>query len=318
MLGVASRPCRKPHAWLLDRVRWGDIRLEGGMEAALSRRRSTPVPSTRQPGARALLSLAGLVSLAGLAPAPSAAEQSTKPPLPRPADQPGFYGRLGIGVDWPEGSRYRDANCASSAPPALFGCGDGDDGRPLGADGHFDATPVLDTGVGYRINSWLRAEALLSWRPDMDFSGQSNFLGAGSHQPVSGTVSSLAGFGMAYVDLPRMGKVRPFLGAGLGAARNRMGAMTYGFPSLSSTATTTTPGGSSTDLAYLLTAGVSMPLGDRVDLDLAYRFTDLGQLQTDAGLATVVRTSGSRSIDIGSTKANLQSHGVMLSLRYRF
>jgi len=308
------------------------------IEAALKRFRSTPMPSARVPGAATFLYLAGLVSLAGLAPAlgetlsvipedqpknaaaaPTPAEQGPNTPLSRPADQPGFYGRLGIGVDWPEGSRYRDANCASTATLALYGCGNGNDGRPLGADGHFDATPVLDTGVGYRINSWLRAEALLSWRPDMDFSGQSNFLGAaGSNQPVSGTVSSLAGFGVGYVDLPRMGNVRPFLGAGLGVARNRMGAMNYGFPNLSATATTTTPSGSNTDLAYLLTAGFSVPLGDRFDLDLAYRFTDLGQLQTDAGPATVVRSSGTRSIDIGSTKANLQSHGVMLSLRYRF
>lgn len=213
---------------------------------------------------------------------------------PRPADQPGFYGRLGVGVDWPEGNRYRDANCASTEPPALFGCVDGDDGRPLGAPGEFDATPVLDA-------------ALLSWRANMDFSGQSNFLGAGANQPVNGSVSSLAGFGVAYVDLPRIGQ-----------ARNRMGSMTYGFPSLSATATTTTPGGSRTDLAYLLTAGFSVPLGERFDLDLAYRYTDLGQVQTASGQATVVRASGTRSIAIGGTKADLRSHGVMLSLRYAF
>lgn len=254
------------------------------------------------------------------APAPVLVEDkaAAKPAAVRPADQPGFYGRLGVGVDWPEGSSYRDANCASSQPPALFGCVNGDDGRRLGATGDFDATPVLDAALGYRVNDWLRAEALLSWRPEMDFSGQSNFIGAGANQPVRGSVSSVAGFGVAYVDLPRIGKVRPFLGAGLGVARNRMGAMTYAFPNLSATATTTTPGGSSSDLAYLLTAGISVPLGDRLDLDLAYRYTDLGQVQTDAGQATVVRASGTRSLAIGGTKADLQSHGVMLSLRYVF
>lgn len=252
-------------------------------------------------------------------PTPAAVEEAAKPPaLPRPADQPGFYGRLGVGVDWPEGSRYRDANCASTEPPALFGCVDGDDGRLLGAPGEFDATPVLDAALGYRANDWLRAEALLSWRANMDFSGQSNFLGAGANQPVNGSVSSLAGFGVAYVDLPRIGQVRPFLGAGLGVARNRMGSMTYAFPSLSATATTTTPGGSRTDLAYLLTVGFSVPLGERFDLDLAYRYTDLGQVQTASGQATVVRASGTRSIAIGGTKADLRSHGVMLSLRYAF
>jgi opacity protein-like surface antigen len=250
--------------------------------------------------------------------APAAVGVDAKPQGVRLADRASFYGRLGLGFDWPEGSRYRDANCTSTEPPALFGCRDGADGRQLGAYGDFDPTAVLDAGLGYRVNDWLRAEALLSWRPTMDFHGQSNFLGAGSNQPVSGSVSSVAGFGVAYLDLPRLGQVRPFLGAGLGVANNRMGAMTYAFPNLSATATTTMAGGSSTDLAYLLTAGLSVPLGDRVDLDLAYRYTDLGQVQTESGQATVVRSAGTRSIAIGGTQADLRSHGVTLSVRYAF
>jgi opacity protein-like surface antigen len=282
-------------------------------------------PSGSRPGACALpppcLALAVAVALLGTGPARSqspAADPATASPGVRLADQTGFYGRLGLGYDWPEGSRYRDADCASTVPPALFGCGDGADGRQLGAVGDFDPTAVLDAALGYRVNDWLRAEALLSWRPTMDVHGQSNFLGAGSNQPVSGWVSSVAGFGVAYLDLPRFGQVRPFLGAGLGVAHNRMGAMTYQFPSLSATATTTTAGGSSTDLAYLLTAGLSIPLGDRVDLDLAYRYTDLGLLQTDSGQATVVRAAGTRSLAIAGTQADLQTHGVTLSVRYAF
>lgn len=263
-----------------------------------------------------------LALLLGLLPsAPARSEATGMEPgatAQRPADQPGFYGRLGLGVDWPEGRRFRDVNCASTQPAALFGCVNGDDGRRLGADGGFKTTPVLDAALGYRLKDWLRTEVLLSWRPDMDFSGQSNFLGAGADQPVNGSVASLAGFGVAYVDLPPIGKVRPFLGAGLGVAHNRVGSMIYAFPGLSATATTTTPGGSSSNLAYLLTAGISVPMGRRLDLDLAYRYADLGQLQTNAGQATVVRSSGTRSIAIGGTTTDLQSHGVMLSLRYAF
>jgi hypothetical protein len=51
---------------------------------------------------------------------------------------------------------------------------------------------------------------------------------------------------------------------------------------------------------------------------LAYRFTSLGEVQTASGQAEVVRTAGTRSIAIGGTKADLQTHGVMLSLRYAF
>jgi opacity protein-like surface antigen len=246
---------------------------------------------------------------------PSAEQPSSEG---RRAERAGAYARFGVGLDDPQGSRFRDDDCSSTEPPALFGCVNGDDDRPLGARGDFDTTVVLDAALGYRFTPWLRAEALLSWRPSMDFSGQSNFIGAGNNQPVRGSLSSLAGFGVAYIDLPRIGSLQPFLGAGLGVARNRLGSMRYAFPSLSAEATTTTPGGSSTDLAYLLTAGLSLPLGERLDLDLAYRYTDLGQVQTSSGEAGVVRASGSRRIAIGGTKADLRNHGVMLSLRYAF
>jgi hypothetical protein len=63
------------------------------------------------------------------------------------------------------------------------------------------------------------------------------------------------------VDMPKLGTIRPFLGAGHGVARNSMGAMTYTFQDLGANASTTTPGGTSSDLAYLLTAGISLPLG---------------------------------------------------------
>jgi opacity protein-like surface antigen len=179
---------------------------------------------------------------------PASAPDQPAPSLRR-ADKPGVYLRLGVGLDEPERSRYRDDSCSSIDPPALFGCVRTTDGRPLGARGSFDSTVVVDAALGYRFLPWLRAEGLLSWRPSMDFSGQSNFIGAGDLQPVTGSVSSLAGFGVAYVDLPPIGLVQPFLGAGVGAAHNQMGAMRYSFPALSANATTTTPDGSRTNLA---------------------------------------------------------------------
>jgi opacity protein-like surface antigen len=273
--------------------------LVGLLVPALARSETPPAEAAVGPGIPAL-------------PVAAASRSSGIPPAARR----GAYGRLGIGFEWPRNSRYSDTNCAATDPPALFGCASGEDGRRLGAYGDFAQTLVPDVAIGYRLNDWLRAEALLSWRVGTDFRGQSNFTGAGVSQPVSGSVASVTGFGVAYLDLPRIGKVRPFFGAGLGVSRNRMGAMTYAFPALAGSATTTTLGGTSSHRAYLLVAGLSVPLGDRLDLDLAYRRTDLGQLQTDSGEAEIVRARGTRSLVIGGTKAALRSDGVMVSLRY--
>ena len=66
------------------------------------------------------------------------------------------------------------------------------------------------------------------------------------------------------------------------------------------------------------TAGISVPLSERLDLDLAYRFTDLGSVTTGPGQAQVVRPAGTFSIPIDGTSAALHTQGVVLSLRYAF
>jgi len=250
---------------------------------------------------------------------PSFSQPAQTQPETIPQRESGAYGRFGAGVEWPETSGFKDTNCASKQPPALFGCGAGNDGRRLGATGGFDPSLVVEGALGYRFNRWIRAEALLSWQPDLDFKGQSNFRGAaGSNQPVNGAVSSVAGFGVAYVDLPRIGGLRPFLGAGLGVAHNQIDSLNFHFPGIGATASTTTPGGSSSNLAYLLTAGISLPLSARIDLDLAYRFSDLGSVKTSSGHAQVVRPTRTFSIPIEGTSADLKAHGLLLSLRYAF
>ena len=268
-------------------------------------------------GSRPVLPLAAVLTCCvGL---PSRSEPAPTQPAATPKRESGAYGRLGAGVDWPETGGFQDTNCASKQPPALFGCGAGNDGRRLGATGGIDPALVVEGALGYRFNPWIRAEALLSWQPDLDFKGQSNFRGAaGSNQPVNGAVSSVAGFGVAYVDLPRVGQVRPFLGAGLGVARNQSESLNFRFPGIGSTAATTAPGGSSSDLAYLLTAGISLPLSARLDLDLAYRFSDLGNVKTRSGQANVVRPARTFSIPIEGTSADLKAQGLLLSLRYAF
>ena len=75
----------------------------------------------------------------------------------------GLYLRLGAGVQWPQTERLRDQDCSSTTPPALFGCGSGEDGRPLGALGSFRQSPTLDAALGYRWTPWLRTEALVNW-----------------------------------------------------------------------------------------------------------------------------------------------------------
>ena len=133
--------------------------------------------------------------------------------------------------------------------------------------------------------------------------------------PVSGM---LAGFvDLAGLGLPKPGPFQPFVGAGLGVVDTRIGKTTMTFPAT----TTTVPGGNRTGLAWMVTAGVAMAVGDRATLDLAWRYTDLGKVRTDRGRGRVVWRDGSREprpLDLAPTEARLRGHGVRLSLRYAF
>jgi opacity protein-like surface antigen len=237
--------------------------------------------------------------------------------LPAAAHDDGYV-RAGFGVDASANARFADVHCARTDPPALFGCVAGNDGRALGARGDFGRALALDAGLGRRFSPRWRGEVLLGGHPQMRFHGNANFLGVSGAQPVDARVRSLALFAVGWFDVPATGRWQPFVGVGVGVARNRLGTMAYGFPGLAPGAATRVHGGNRTGFAWLASAGVAVALTDRLHLDLAWRYTDLGEVRTDSGSATIIRSSGNHRLDIAATRAPLRTRGLLASLRYRF
>ena len=46
---------------------------------------------------------------------------------------------------------------------------------------------------------------------------------------------------------------------------------------------TALPGGSGRNFTWMLTAGIGIPIGGSIHLDLSYRYTDAGEIRTDVG-----------------------------------
>ena len=232
-----------------------------------------------------------------------------------------YYLRGGIGLDRRVTTAFTDTDCSSATPAALYGCGTGGDGARLRSVGDFGAVPSVELGLGYETGA-VRFEVLVEYRPGFSFEGRANYLSPERRQEVSADLSSLSGMLAGFVDLaalglPRPGPFSPFIGAGIGAVNTQIGKTTMNFPAT----TTIVPGGSRTGLAWMATAGVAVALAKRVSLDLAWRYTDLGEVRTPRGPGRVVWRDGSREpipLDIAPTKARLKSHGVRLSLRYTF
>ncbi len=232
-----------------------------------------------------------------------------------------YYLRGGIGLDRPGEAAFTDTDCSGAVPAALYGCGTGGDGARLRSAGEFGTVPAVELGLGYATGA-IRFEALVEYRPHYTFEGRANFLAPDRRQDVSAKLSSVSGMVAGFVDLaalglPKPGPFAPFIGAGVGAVHTRIGNTTMTFPAT----TTTVPGGSRTGLAWMATAGVAVALDERVVLDLAWRYSDLGEVRTPRGPGRVVWRDGSREplpLDLAPTKARLKGHGVRLSLRYAF
>ena len=233
-----------------------------------------------------------------------------------------FYFRAGVVLDWPAQTRFRDEDCSSASPAALYGCGKGIDGAPRGSLGDFGTMAGFELGLGYAVTPALRLEALIQHRPNFSFEGRANFNQTTGRQKVSADVSSLSGMLAVYLDLPelglpRLGPFSPFIGAGGGLSRVAIDETRMQF----TRTTTIVPGGDRVNLAWMLTAGLAAPLAEKVTLDLAWRYTDHGAVETRKGKGRIVWHDGTRDpleLDLARTSANLRSHGLLVSLRYAF
>lgn len=240
--------------------------------------------------------------------------------LPAHAVAAGCYLRGSLGLERSLSADFSDADFTATNPPALFGTGPGSDGRQIGAYGDFGDFPVLEAAVGKQILPWLRSEFALSYRTDMEYRGQANFRGVPGEQPVSASAHSLSAMANIYLDIApffgvKLGSFQPYVGGGFGAARNGLSDMTYEFPgNTGAHKVTITPSGNKTDFAFMATIGTGIALSAAILLDISYRYTDLGRVQTDIGRAYLNNIPA--GINIASTLAPLRTHGIFIGLRY--
>ena len=242
--------------------------------------------------------------------------------LPGSAAAEDVYLRAGIGLTRPADTQFTDADCSSLVPAALYGCGLGGNGAPHRSVGDVGTVAGLELGLGYAVSCAVRLEALVTYRPRFTFDGRANFLDPDRRQSVSADLAALSGILAAYVDLPGLGvrplgPFSPFVGGGIGAARVASGETRMTFPKTM----TSVPGTRRTGVTWRLTAGLGMSWGERVTLDLAWRYTDSGVIETGKGQGRVEWLDGSRDpvvLDLAPTRAPLRSHGLRVSLRYAF
>ena len=212
--------------------------------------------------------------------------------------------RVGGGWDRSTSAVLRDRDCASTSPPALFGCG-------FEARGSFDETTPWELGAGIELSRG-RVEIAFAHR-DLEWAGESNFTGVTGSQHVSAKGRSQSALLITSFDVTG----RIFVTAGAGVARNEVGGSTFSFPGLAPEAITIIPGGRHTGFAWLAGVGTTVPLTSSLHLDVSLRYQDSGELRSEAGPATIVRPRGTLTLEIDETRTAMKSLGAMVSLRLR-
>jgi opacity protein-like surface antigen len=232
-----------------------------------------------------------------------------------PAFSASIYVRGGVAIEQSAEVTVSDRGCASTNPPALFGCGSGVDGRALGARGDYGSVHAFDLAIGTSFGEHARVELALTDR-DLDLDAHANFTGVRGAQPVRADGASRALLLNGVWAFRERSDVQPFAFAGAGIARNELDDVRYAFPSIAPNAVTITRGGASTGVAWNAGAGVSMRMSRSFFVDVALRYADLGEVETDAGEATIIRPTRTLVLDIDGTRADAKTLGVAITLRW--
>jgi opacity protein-like surface antigen len=182
----------------------------------------------------------------------------------------------------------------------------------------FDSSPLFGLGVGYQVYNWLRVDATGEYRSNSHFHGQQvdrSTLPVQFADDYNASKSEWLFLANAYVDLGTWWCITPFVGAGIGTSRNTISSFTDIGNSigLGVSSTTYADNHSQWNFAWALYAGLSYQVTPAFNVELTYRYVDLGSAQTGTAHAfdgSVIPTNPFVFKDITSSD-------VMLGLRWK-
>jgi len=230
---------------------------------------------------------------------------------------------IGVAAVLPADIRFVDGDDAGEA--ALYG-GDHFDTGTLGARLEYRLA------AGYRFGAF-RAQVELGVTGQFAYQGQSNYTPGGPMQPTEARMNTRRLLLSGFYGFGALDGLHPWVGAGLGANRYHLTDYIQRFPNPGDPSGhlrrgnngevpyTSLPPGKGHGFAWMLAAGLTVPLGGDALLDFGYRYTDAGRIGTAIGDIEVVRydEDGSRRlllIGINPTIADLRLHSLNATLHW--
>ncbi len=242
------------------------------------------------------------------APAPASAPVQAQPRSPFP----GFYFQIGTGWSWAKSAGMTNAhpepngsNCLLQTPSPHV-C--------AGSLNHLGSSFVIGAGVGYRFPAGFRADVTYSNRSGYDLQGTSP---SGVNFDPKTTANTVMVNGYFSVPYTIADKATPYIGGGIGRSKNKVNNINWTDPPGPDAESGQVPGGSKSSTAWQLTLGAEVRVAPNWILDIGYRYSDLGKLQTNAGPATAGESFNEDNFTTPLT-GKLRTNEVLLNFRYEF
>jgi len=182
----------------------------------------------------------------------------------------------------------------------------------------FDSSPLYSMGGGYQFTNWLRADVTGEYRGSAAFHGQqiAKFGPGTLPDDYTASKSEWLFLANAYVDIGTWWCVTPYIGAGVGTSRNTISNFVdFGSTQVGGTILSTTYGDNASkwNLAWALYAGLAYQVAPGLNLELTYRYVDLGK----AGTGPTNSFDGVTVVNgTGFNFGTITSQDVMLGFRW--
>ena len=178
-------------------------------------------------------------------------------------------------------------------------------------------------GVGYRINNWFRFDVTGEYRGGASIGVNDKLSynnGFGIVQQTNtykGNLTSMVALFNGYIDLGTWNCLTPYIGAGIGYAKNEISGFTdqgIVFAGGPSSATLGTAGkGDKSGVAWALMAGLGYEVNKNLTLEVGYRYLNLGDSQTGRIQNAFIAQS------YAPLKAKeIESHDFKIGMRWNF
>lgn len=183
-------------------------------------------------------------------------------------------------------------------------------------DKNFEAGMLFGLGVGYRFNNWLRVDVTGEYRGETGFHGLDIWAGDDGFNNYSGKKSEWLALANVYFDLGTWHGVTPFVGAGLGFSRVTIHSFKdAGIGADDPVPTLAYAGANSVwNFAWAVHAGLAYQVTPNFTVELAYRYTHLGNGRTGDAFTYDNPTEPLT----GWRFDNIDSHDLKLGVRWNF